>query len=326
VEDYFSGCNKTYAVCDTPGPLSDAAAIAITEKILNYLNHEAVIAWYMNDESCPHCLDQLEDGYDLIKALDGDRPVWSVHWNTDWLLQEVHTTDLVGVDPYPIPDNPITWVSDMADEASVTGLPLWLVPQIFDWTDYGQAGRTPTKKEMRAMSYLATNHGAKGLIYYSYFNIRDDANFQTWWPEIKEIAAEMDQLKPVFLSILQTNDDDILCDNADIDLKLMKKDDVYYLFAVNTKEADAKRVSFDMDSLDIPTSVDTLFEGGRKISISNNGTFTDDFGLYEVHIYTWNEPQDDSSDSTSAPAPVAAGGGSGGGGCMISTMAGGFDW
>jgi hypothetical protein len=132
----------------------------------------------------------------------------------------------------------------MADEANEAGKPLWLVPQIFDWADhnYGEGsdnraftGWPPTWEEMRAMTYLATNHGAKGLIYYSYFNIFDDLDYATRWYEIKEIASEIDQLRSVFLSTYQTGDNDISCNNDNIDFQLMWNDSKYYLFAVNTK-------------------------------------------------------------------------------------------
>ena len=250
-QEYFSGCFAAYEVCDNPDIL-DTTGDIITQKVAAHKYHDALLAWYLYEEVCPDCLTQLGEGYGLVKALDTDHPVWTVHWNTNWLLQETHTTDIVGVDPYPIDNHPITLVSQMADAASSAGKPLWLVPQIFDWRDYpwdprSNTGRPPTKEEMRAMSYLATNHGAKGLIYYSYFNIRDDADYAVRWQEIKDIATEIDTLRPVFMSTEETQIDDVICDNENIDIKLMKKDDTYYLFAVNTREVDTASVSFNIN-------------------------------------------------------------------------------
>ena len=146
----------------------------ITHKVNSFKDHPAIISWYMNDERGPEHLRELDDRYQKVRQLDDNHPVWSVHWNTHWLIQEAHTTDIVGVDPYPIDNKPITLVSKMADAANKAGRPLWLVPQIFDWRDYpgdfrAATGRPPTQEEMRAMTYLAVNHGARGLIYYSYF-------------------------------------------------------------------------------------------------------------------------------------------------------------
>ena len=136
------------------------------------------------------------------------------------------------------------------------------------------------------MTYLAVNHGAKGLIYYSYFNIRDDADYATRWPQIKEIASEIDRLKPVILSIQQANDNDIVCSNDNIDFKLMKEDGAYYLFAVNIKKEPITGVQFQDKQVGKPEMTRVLFENGRQISL-NNGKFIDNFGPYEVHVYYW---------------------------------------
>jgi hypothetical protein len=271
----------------------------ISHKVNTFKAHSAVISWYLNDERDPSYLAQLEERYQKIGELDGNHTVWSVHWNTDWLLPEAHTTDILGMDSFPIANRPITEVVGVADAAAQvgaqTGKPFWLSPQIFSWTDYpgdfrAATGRPPTKAEMRAMSYLAVNHGAKGLIYYSYFNIRDDADYATRWPQIKEIAGEIDSLRPVLLSIDQTNENDVVCDNADIDFKLMWDLGTYYLLAVNTRvnadgePVDNNNVSFEINLVNKPTVFDTLFEGGRQVSVISSAV-TDNFGPYEVHVY-----------------------------------------
>ena len=286
---------------------------AITYKVNTFKGHPAIIAWYMNDELGLEYLPQLEERYKKVKKLDENHPVWSVHWNTDWLLKEAHTTDIVGVDPYPIPDKPITLVSKMADAANKAGKPLWLVPQIFDWTDYGRQGRPPTNDEMRAMTYLAVNHGAKGLIYYSYFNLLEDEFSPIpnvpQWEEIKDIASEIRDLRHVFLSTYRTNPNDVVCNNSNIDFKLMRDGDTYYLFAVNTKKESIHGVSFDIKGANKPSMFTVMFEEPREI-VLNNAKFTDDFGPYQVHVY---EAKSDGSRGGDG------GDGSGGGGCFMDT-------
>lgn len=265
---------------------------AIETRVNAFRDHPAIISWYLNDELPPKHIPELQKRYDLIKRLDPRRPVWSVHWNSRWLLAEAHTTDIVGADPYPIGNLAITLVSWMADRARGSGKPLWLVPQIFDWSDYpadhrAKTGRPPTFEEMRAMTYLATNHGAKGLIYYSYFNIRDDDTFDVRWPQIKKIASEVKQLKPVFLSTDKIENVRVDCDDDAIDFKLMKKDNQYYLFAVNTLDSILNDVPFEQPTK--TTKIDVLFEKGRSLSSDKSGGFTDDFAPYEVHIYRWGK-------------------------------------
>jgi len=263
---------------------------ATTQKVTTFKNHPAIISWYMNDERGLEYLGELEALYQKVRELDKNHPVWSVNCRKYVLIGEAHTTDILGVDPYPIP-GPITLVSQMADWAKDAGRgyrPLWLVPQIFDWSDYGRKARPPTREEMRAMTYLAVNHGARGLIYYSYFNVLDDADYQTRWEEIKEIAGEINHLRPVLLSTQQTNNNDIICNNRNIDFKLMREGDTYYLFAVNAKKETVTGVSFRNKLVNKPSTIGVLFENHRQLA-AINGNFTDDFGPYGVHVYHWDE-------------------------------------
>jgi len=328
--EYFSPCNASNTECENPLTTIEIESI-MEQKVTAFGGDSAIIGWYMNDEVCPACLSKLEAGYGKIRELDQHHPVWSVHWNAigqnSWLLQEAHTTDIVGVDPYPIDNNPITLVSEMANAATKTGKPLWLVPQIFSWTDdpgdsRAATGRPPTREEMRAMTYLAVNHGAKGIIYYSYFNIRDDADYNTRWPQIKKIASEIDQLRPVFLSIHQANENHIVSNNGNIDFKLMWEGGTYYLLAVNTK-VDAggdpvqnNSVSFQINLANKPAVFDTLFEDPSRQIPVGSGTVTDDFGPYEVHVYHWQGDFEEGGDGDGA-----SGDADGGGGCFISTAA-----
>jgi hypothetical protein len=99
----------------------------------------------------------------------------------------------------------------------------------------------------------------------------------------------------------------------------MKQGDTYYLFAVNTAidvqgdPVSVADVSFNINMANVPNAVDTLFDGGRQVSV-HNGTFTDNFDIYEVHIYSWNEPQSQNAGSTSSSS------GSSGGGCFIGSL------
>jgi hypothetical protein len=329
-----------YIPFDPENHLCDAAdTSSIQNKVDNpdISSHEAVISWYLNDEvgsfdpaEQEDCVSQLEAGYDRIKELDQNHPVWSVHWNTDWLLPEAHTTDILGVNSYPIAHLPITEVARVADAAaqvgSQTGKPFWLVPQIFDWSPYTGdpvdrhlTGRPPTQAEMRAMTYLATNHGATGLIYYSFFDLLDDNGVftedgQITWDGIKEIAIEIDQLRSVFLSGYLGSGSQITCDNLDIDFRLMWEGNTYYLFAVNTKvdsggePVGSDGVSFQINLVNKPATFDTRFESDRQISVIS-GRVTDDFGPYEVHVYHWQgnfeEDADFTADHTSGTEPLA---------------------
>jgi len=165
---------------------------------------------------------------------------------------------------------------------------------------------------MRAMTYLALNHGAKGLIYYSYFNILDGEDYDIRWEEIKGVTGEIDQLRPVLLSSHQTNDNCIVCSNGHIDFKLMREGDLtteggntYYLLTVNTQNTPITGISFWINLAQEPAVVDVVFEDDRRLSVVK-GSFTDNFGPYEVHVYRWQgdfDEDEDGFDSTEEWGP-----------------------
>jgi hypothetical protein len=265
--------------------------VTLREKVETFKDHPAVLSWHMSEEGGPDgALDYVpafEARYDTIRELDDNHPVWSVHTRKYVFMGEAHTTDILGVDPYPIPNHPINMFSCWADWAKEAGRgykPLWLVGQIFGW-----AGRPPTKAEMRAMTYLATNHGAKGLIYYAYFAILDQGGNPDpgQWAAIKEVASEIRNLRPIFLSTDQTDSIVVDCNHDNIDFKLMREGNAYHLFAVNTKKEAVTDISFHIPTALNAQVVDVLFEDGRQKSADEEGSFLDDFDPYEVHVYHW---------------------------------------
>lgn len=104
--------------------------------------------------------------------------------------------DVFMIDPYPVPHMPMTWLSDSLEDAAryVPQERLWAVIQAFGGEKWAKHGwpRPPTSAEMRCLTYLAVVHGAHGLFYFSYPEVRaDDAS----WEGLKTIAAELRQLR-----------------------------------------------------------------------------------------------------------------------------------
>jgi len=80
------------------------------------------------------------------------------------------TTDILAVDPYPIP-NSVTMVSNwmrVAQDAVQERRPIWIIPQLHNTAAYHDrnAGRYPTPEEERNMVYQGLIWGAKGVVYY----------------------------------------------------------------------------------------------------------------------------------------------------------------
>jgi len=106
------------------------------------------------------------------------------------------SADIFMLDPYPVPHMPMTWMADTLEEAArhVSRERLWAVIQAFGGGKYVKDGwpRRPTFVEMRCLTYLALVHGAHGIFYFSYPEVKADT---TSWEALKKIAAELRQLR-----------------------------------------------------------------------------------------------------------------------------------
>jgi hypothetical protein len=176
--------------------------------VQTFRDHPAILAWYLNDELSLTMRDQLEARQRRVRQLDPNHPTWALLNEVSDLSGYLNTADVLGTDPYPVPDKPVTMVAEwtkMSREASAGLRPIWMVPQAFDQSNYRkppQSGRAPTLGEELVMSYLCLIHGANGLMYYSYFDLeRDRAGFDKRWADMLVVGREVQQLEPALLSI-----------------------------------------------------------------------------------------------------------------------------
>ena len=272
---------------------------AIAEAVIKaYRDHPAILAWYLNDELPRKLAPKLEEYYERAKAGDPNHPCYIVLCNMSELKYFTNTTDVYGVDPYPIPKNPVTSVSDWmeASNAAVNGhKPTWLVPQAFAWYQYKpegsdrgrkpteeelKTGRAPTYEEERCMTYLALTHGAKGLIYYCYYDLRVLPQYDEMWGWMKKIAAEVKTLSPVLLSPDDLGKATFTPDNAAIHTKLKRCDGRLYLMAVNAGREPCQ-ATFEFKK-PLPAKVTVMFES-RDIA-TDGPRLKLEFGPLEVHV------------------------------------------
>ncbi|MBM4079597.1 MAG: hypothetical protein FJ278_07850, partial [Planctomycetes bacterium] len=215
IKDFYEG---TQYFQKRVGPFvgEDAMTRGVVEA---FKGHPAVLAWYLNDELPPSYLPRLRARYQLVKELDPDHPTWIVHYYSDAksLAPYADTTDVLGVDPYPIGRSPVTYVSksvSAANQAVQGHRALWVVPQAFAWWQYVPelrqkkrpptaeelaTKRAPTLPEVRSMTYLALIHGAKGLIYYSLYDLKALPDYAERWPAMKALAAELRGIESLIL-------------------------------------------------------------------------------------------------------------------------------
>jgi hypothetical protein len=264
-----------------------------------YKEHPAVLAWYLNDELPVELEPRLEDYYHRVARADPNHPCYIVLCDMPEVKHFRATTDIMGVDLYPAPRNPLTQVSDEAEVAKSAVAfhkPVWVVPQAFGWYQYTstnkdrghtpsaaelQEGRAPTYEESRCMTYLALTHGANGLIYYCYYDLRVLPQYQEMWGWLKSIAAEVKTLSPVLLSPDDRGTAVCLPSNWKIDTRLKQHGGRLYLIAVNTA-TEPCQITFKLGRLR-SSQADVLFEG-RSVKLAK-AQMADDFKPLAVHVY-----------------------------------------
>lgn len=198
-----------------------AKAEAAGIKVIPYINHErmaeevervrgrrAILAWYLMDE--PDLNRLAPEAYSRLAAelrkLDETRPIYLTVWSPARYEDYVAAGDILAPNPYPIihqePERnnlrTVGMVLDMAREQA-GNRPVWAVVQAFlaepTWP------RKPTPEELRAMAFLAINHGADGIIYFSYKSgghpITEDAGL---FGEMKRINAQLNALHGALLA------------------------------------------------------------------------------------------------------------------------------
>lgn len=133
--------------------------------------HPALLAWYPVDEPGPGHYERCVDAYRIFREEDPDHPVYLVMCDPARFGQFAGATDILAIDPYPIPRRSVEMVAGWmraAQEAVRGEKAVWLIPQLHNIAAYRDAskGRAPTPAEEWCMVALGLVYGAKGIVYY----------------------------------------------------------------------------------------------------------------------------------------------------------------
>lgn len=183
-------------------------AEAITTAVVSRLkDHPAILAWYTADEASPSQASRLTAMRRLCNTLDQAHPVYGVFYQYEQLPTYAPAFDVIGIDPYPLSGNTLQMAVYAMDQARRTGLPIWSVPQVFNWGVFKPAERNnpnPSEEKMRSLILLEAALGAKGFILYSYQDLRPPrsaaGNFETEWPKVRNLVAMLKKLEPFIMS------------------------------------------------------------------------------------------------------------------------------
>ncbi len=263
---------------------------AITRGVIReFRDHPAILAWYLNDELPRKYIPRLTERYKLVKRLDPNHPTWIVLYQVNELKHYLDTTDVLGTDPYPVPDRPISMVGEwtkMTRKAAGNSRAIWMVPQVHNLSIYRTDGAknadaSPTFDEMRCMAYQCLVYGANGLILYSFFDLkRDPLGFESRWADVRKLGEEIKNLTPVLLSTDKPPKVQLASGSKHIHYSTKRYNGKLYILAVNIsrEEQDAEFIiSGEIKKAEV------LFEG-RSLPVKTY-RLTDKFQPIAVHVY-----------------------------------------
>ena len=170
--------------------------------IARFADHPAVMCWKIIDEPDlrEKIVDDVPAAYAALRAADPAHPIELTLCMPPRFGEWVPFCDLMQVDPYPIPREPLTMVSDWVSKARACLEPWQNLTAVLQagWTQHPL--NQPTREQARCMVYLALIHGAKGIFWYSFRDPGWQLEKTPLWEHFPAINAETLALsRPVML-------------------------------------------------------------------------------------------------------------------------------
>lgn len=296
----------------------------ISSIINQYKEHAALLFWELVDEPAFNWNKAavrippgpLIDTYKFIKTLDAEHPVYTNHGPVNLIstLQKYNpSTDVVACDIYPVipqgirptyalyPDGQqgdllntyISQVGEYADKMKKVvyhSRPLFMVLQAFAWEMLKpEVERDPTMilyptyEQSRFMAYNAIVHGANGVIYWGTNYTPQPSAFMDDLNKVTRELSEMNEVltaESIFPDIVKTYHE--LRYSVDTGVEILARQvggDVYLL----TVNSDKTPVRLTLSRL-LKYKKAIILNEGRELEIVN-GSMTDDYKPFDVHIY-----------------------------------------
>ncbi|SRR5579883_3195274 len=262
------------------------------ESIMAFKRHPALLAWNIGDDVNLHFRPaQILSYRKQIKDFGSNKLTYISMFDPriEVIKRYIHTSDLVGMQSYPISNRPLqSTFSEIKAAVTVSkeenGSPVIANLQAFKSSlpdDLGRLQRQPTFPEVRNMTYQALLAGAKGIIYYTY---RD----QSWylpehrklWEGLKSIASEIKILSPILLdgNLQEVN---TRINNILAGIWIYKNQTI--AIVINTSDIHKNQVEIAMP--DGVKKAQTMFNNNSSSMLINNNKLSGIIQPLEVHIY-----------------------------------------
>lgn len=232
-----------------------------SETIINKIkHHDALLAWYINDERGMIWIPHISQLYNLIKKNDPDHPAYQVSNREDLVMNFGDVGDVIGMDSYPIGIAKDLSQTARRMKAAVSTKnaanntkSVWHAAQIMDWATYkNMKPAPPSVDEMRNLAYQAIALGAKGILFYSYFDLQKEKNrfgkiekryTEKRWDDVSKVIKEINGISQVILDGEEINIASL--NKGELEVSAYRYRDEIYVFAANPFYEN-RTVTFDL--------------------------------------------------------------------------------
>ncbi len=261
---------------------------AIADDVAAHRDAPALLCWYLSDEPAGRRIPpaQFIALYPKLKALDPHHPATMVFCVPKRAHEYADALDILMVDPYPIPNSPVTRVSETVDLVRRTApadVAIWCVPQAFGGGEGW--GREPTPREERCMTYLAIVHGATGIQYFIRRPPMNNPFVGALWGEIRAMASEIKALTPVLLSREPSPHAMPVPADPSIHVTARRYAGEAFMLCVNSENR-PRRFAVQCNAKPCEPTARVLFED-RTVPVSRDGRIEDLIDGYGVRIYAY---------------------------------------
>ncbi len=201
------GSSARYGVQEWHGTKGQDAIIRRITGLLK--EHPALLAWYINDEQPSSQIERLTAMRRLFNQMDANHPTYGVLYQYEDLPMYGSTSDIIGVDPYPLNGDNLKKAVYAMTQSRLAGLPAWVVPQAANISIYSSEKKlenpqNPSEEKMRSLVLLEAAYGARGFIFYKYEDLKSwklpKDNFAKEWAKVKRVVAALKSLEPYIMS------------------------------------------------------------------------------------------------------------------------------
>jgi len=173
---------------------------------------------------------------------------------------------------------------DLINRLKKPGSTLWGCLQAYNQPMMTEvATRLPNVDECRSILYQSFVKGAKGFFWYHFSQFKNSPEME---PIVQFLVHELKSLQNAILApnvpVDEKNEDLLNSDMTPTMLKRVGND--YYLFAVSLS-GEKKKIQLRLPRMKDAKVLHVVSEG-REVSLAEDGTFSDTFDPFEVHIYS----------------------------------------